>query len=72
MNRRLSRELALLYAAEATHKVAAAPVARQLVADDARPLPDVIAPPPAWTAFEWPASGELDFTCYWKEVDRYR
>jgi len=70
MNSRLSRELTLLYAAEAAYKVAAAPVVRQLIADDARPLPDRIPAPPAWTTFTWPANGSLSFESYWKEIDR--
>lgn len=69
MTDRLSHELALLYAAEAAFKIPAAPIVRQLIADDARPLPDKIPIPPAWKSFEWP-SGELNFERYWKEIDR--
>jgi hypothetical protein len=70
MNPQLSHELTLLYAAEAAYKVAAAPIVRQLIADDARPLPDAFPTQPAWTAFEWPANGSLNFESYWKEIDR--
>jgi hypothetical protein len=70
MSRQLIRELALLYRCEAEHKVSAARVIRQLIADAARPLPDVLPRPPAWVTFEWPSSGEVNYEPYWRGVDR--
>lgn len=72
MNQRLANELALLYKVEAVYKIPAAPVARQLVADDERPLPDAIPTPPRWVKFEWPKSGEMNLASYWRGVDRER
>lgn len=72
MTTRLAHELALLYAVEAAYKIPAAPVVRQLVADDERPLPDVIPPPPQWVEFEWPRFGEVNLITYWREIDRER
>lgn len=40
MSERLTRELSLLYAAEFHHEIPAAPIVRQLVADEQRGLPD--------------------------------
>lgn len=59
MSERLARELALLYTVEAKYKIAAAPIVRQLVADEQRGLPDRIPPVPRWVKFNWPAS-EVD------------
>lgn len=67
---RLHEELRLLYRAEADYKVPAAPIVRQLIADAERPLPDALPPPPAWTTFQWPRSGEVNLSGYWREVDR--
>lgn len=70
MTTRLSRELSLLYACEAAYKIPAAPVARQLITDDERPLPDVIPVRPQWVRFDWPKSGEVNLMNYWRGVDR--
>jgi hypothetical protein len=70
MSRQLTRELALLYRCEAEHKVPAAPVVRQLVADAARPLPDVLPRPLVWVAFGWPSSGEVNYETHRRGVDR--
>jgi hypothetical protein len=63
---RLAREITLLYAVEAVYKIPAAPVVRQLIADNDRPLPDLIPPAPQWVSFEWPASGFVDSKPYWE------
>lgn len=72
MTTHLARELALLYAVEATYKIPAAPVVRQLIVDSERPLPDVIPLPPVWVEFEWPKSGMVNLDSYWRGVDRER
>lgn len=72
MTARLATELALLYRAEALRKIPAAPIVRQLIADDERPLPDALPPKPAWVEFEWPESGTVDWNPYWCSVDRER
>lgn len=72
MSQRLANELALLYAVEAAYKIPAAPVVRQLITDDERPLPDIIPAAPLWVEFEWPKSGELNLASFWREVDRER
>jgi hypothetical protein len=69
---RLKAELRLPRTAEAIFGVPAAPVARQLVADAERPLPDVLPPPPEWTTFRWPLGGKVNFEGWWREVDRRR
>jgi hypothetical protein len=70
MGDRLLNEIQLLYATEAEHKVPAAPIVRQLVADDERLLPDVLPPRPEWMAFKWPSSGDVDFRLWWTTRDR--
>lgn len=69
---RFTVELALLREVEDRYKIPAAPVARQLLADSERSLPDVIPLPPQWVEFEWPRSGEVSLVNYWREVDRER
>lgn len=69
VDKRLRREIQLLYAVEAKYKIAAAPVINQLLADTERPLPDTLPHPPAWAGFTWPMSGEVNFTQYWKNHD---
>lgn len=70
MSKRLANELALLYRAEAAHKVPAAPIVRQLIIDSERPLPDVLPPCPRWTGYKWPESGSVDLISYWRAKDR--
>lgn len=69
MNQRLAREISLLYKVEAQYKIPAAPVVRQLVEDAERPLPDVLPPQPVWTTFDWPLSGDVNLSHYWKNYD---
>lgn len=70
MDQRLANELALLCKAEAAYKIPAAPIVRQLIADDERLLPDVIPAKSQWVRFEWPRSGEVNLVNYWRGVDR--
>jgi len=70
MNKRLQNEINLLYRCELSHKLPAAPIIRQLIEDEARPLPDVIPPLPQLVRFEWPRSGAVEFSGYWRELDR--
>jgi len=70
MNKRLQREIQLLYHCEFTHKLPAAPIIRQLIEDEARPLPDILPPLPQLVRFEWPRSSGVDFVSYWRELDR--
>lgn len=72
MSDRLTKELSLLYAAEARFRVPAAPIARQLVADEQRGLPDVLPRVPEWVTFSWPISGSVNLEDYWRQVDRAR
>lgn len=66
---RLNRELAILYA-DLRRKSTADVVARQLISDAERPLPDVLPQPPRFTTFEWPAGGRVDYIAYWQAADR--
>ena len=71
-NDRLDHELRLLYTAEFHHKISAAPIVRQLVADEQHGLPDVLPRVPRWATFNWPISGSVNFEDYWRQVDRAR
>lgn len=66
----LSEEFRLLYRTENDYKLPAAPICRQLAAWWYQPLPDLLPPKPRQVAFTWPASGEIDLTRYWQDVDR--
>lgn len=67
---RLNCELAILYDVEVRYKIPAAPIARQLIAESERPLPDILPRRPVWLKFEWPMSGEIDYRRYWQSLDR--
>lgn len=69
MDKRLRTEINLLHRTEAVYKIPAAPIIHQLITDTERPLPDTLPRPPAWTGFDWPQSGEVNFTRYWKNYD---
>ena len=70
MNKRLQRELQLLYRCEDKFGIASLSVLRQLVEDEARPLPDSFPPLPQRVRFEWPMTATVDFVNYWRELDR--
>jgi len=70
LNSRLDTEIQLLYRCELAHKLPAAPIIRQLIEDEARPLPDLIPLRPEWKEFEWPRNNEVNFENYWREKDR--
>jgi hypothetical protein len=66
----LTREIQLLYKAEAQFKIPAASVIYYLVDEVNRPLPDVFPCKAAFTQFQWPESGIVDYVHYWCRVDR--
>lgn len=70
MKSRLTAEITALVRCEQRHGLRAAPVIARLVADDERPLPDLIPAPPVWTTFSWPVSGAVDYDAEWRVVDR--
>lgn len=67
---RLNRELVILHEGEVKYQQPAVSIARQLVTDAERPLPDVLPQPPQPATFEWPASGHVDYIAYWQAMDR--
>ena len=67
---RLIREITLLQKCEREFGLPAKPVIDQLVADSDRPLPDILPQRLQWVRFEWPESRSVDYTAYWKQVDR--
>lgn len=69
---RLDNEIQLLLRAEFHYGIRALPVLRQLIAWEDTPLPDRFPLQFQWTRFQWPVSGEVDFTGYWRELDRGR
>lgn len=70
MNSRLQREIQLLYRCGDKFGIASLPIIRQLVEDEARPLPDTFPPLPQLVRFEWPVTASVDFVGYWREIDR--
>jgi hypothetical protein len=71
MTTRLENEIDLLRKIELAYmEIAAGPIIRQLLTDDARPLPDVVPPQPKWIKFDWPRSNEVNLVNYWRQVDR--
>lgn len=66
---RLNRELVILQEGELKYQLPAAPIARQLVAEAERLLPDVLPERPMPLKFDWPAN-TIDLTDYWRAVDR--
>lgn len=69
-NQRLVCEIQLLQKCEREFGVSAKPVIDQLVADSDRSLPDILPPRLRWVQFSWPESSSVDYTAYWKQVDR--
>lgn len=67
---RLIREISLLQKCEREFGVSAKSVIDQLVVESDRPLPDVLPERFQWVEFSWPASRSVDYTAYWKQVDR--
>ena len=68
--RRLIREITLLQRCEKEFGLSAKPVIDQLVVNSDRPLPDVLPERFQWVEFSWPESRSVDYTAYWKQVDR--
>ena len=69
--KRLIEEVRLLRECETDFGLPAKHVITQLVADSDRPLPDVLPPRVLpWLSFEWPKSGEVDYTAFWRSIDR--
>jgi hypothetical protein len=65
----LTKEIQLLYKAEAQFKIPAASVIHYLVDEVNRPLPDVFPCKPMFTQFQWPESGIVDYTDYWRRIE---
>lgn len=68
--KRLIREISLLQKCEREFGLLAKPVINQLVRESDRPLPDVLPERFQWVRFEWPVSKSIDYTNYWRQVDR--
>ena len=61
MKANLGAEIAALYRCEAQFKLSAAPVIRQLVTENERPLPRPLPRKPRFVEFQWPKSGYVTF-----------
>lgn len=68
--RRFEIEVALLRKCEDLFGLPSREIVAQLLEELKRPLPDILPPAPAWRAFTWPVTGDVDLRHYWRETDR--